>query len=313
VTVVRSFPSSATSQNSPPPNRTARPLCRPKRLRASRQQAPRRRTQRSGHFPQNSNGNAGLAALNFPDVPHGDTSLMGQRFLRQTALNAQRPHVPRDHILPFAHNLDGAASRWEGLGTIVPILQTDLLGGCMRVATLVGVAIVGFIIYNAVSAPTEDNAGSSAVENTTVASDAGPKSKWGYSDVNDELHGSFRMAILQSDDTTRFDADILPGWLNISLYEGGRPVLDTGTKSGYFSCAGEGDRIYAKFDDGPVETYACEVRGDDPRRAEIIDAAKFIDHISRSQKLILEPAFISNGRKRFTFTTGGLEFSIASR
>lgn len=136
---------------------------------------------------------------------------------------------------------------------------------------------------------------------------AAPETKWGYGGGADELHGQRAYAIIQSDDSERFKGSVRSSRLTVTLVKAGNQptVAFQMTKGGTFLC-GDGD-ITVKFDDAVPETLTCHSSGAMNGVVFLDYPGAFIERISASKRMVIEPAYVVDGRKRFHFTTVGLK------
>ncbi len=141
---------------------------------------------------------------------------------------------------------------------------------------------------------------------TSPTPTATPDAKWGYGGGTDELHGQRAYAIIQSDDSERFKGSVRSSRLTVTLAEvGDQPtVAFQMTKGGTFLC-GDGD-ITVKFDDTAPEALTCHSSGSMNGIVFLDYPSAFIERISTSKRMVIEPTYVADGRKRFHFETAGL-------
>jgi len=135
---------------------------------------------------------------------------------------------------------------------------------------------------------------------------ATPETKWGYGGGTDELHGQRAYAIIQSDDSERFKGSVRSSRLTVTLAKGGdQPtVAFQMTKGGTFLC-GDGD-ITVRFDDATPEVLTCHSSGAMNGVVFLDYPVAFIERVSASKQMVIEPTYVADGRKRFHFETAGL-------
>ncbi len=198
------------------------------------------------------------------------------------------------------------------------------IGGLKR-AHFAIVAVVAFVLVGVTAPDVKQSAGEtksassapSATQpgNATAAAakvEAAPV-KWAYSEDKDEMRGdTTRYAVLDSDNQIdlEFPYGEVRGHVTVRhRKQDGLNVMFSVDK-GQILCNNFTDtHISAKFDDKPIQRFACTGTSDgSSETAFITDEARFLKQLRTATRTIVEAEFYQQGRQQFTFETRGLEW-----
>lgn len=156
------------------------------------------------------------------------------------------------------------------------------------------------------------------VDSTSDASasneSAEPKSKWNYSETEDEMTGKTSyFASLESDNYVQFDFPYNNSLIYLTLNVRKSPRYGTDVyitiPEGQFMSSYNGTTISVRFDDGKVLKYNCSEPDDNSTTTLFInDAKSFIKKLKASEECRISASFFQEGSPTFTFQTAGFEW-----
>lgn len=140
-----------------------------------------------------------------------------------------------------------------------------------------------------------------------------PASKWQYSTDIDQMRGTkTRYASLESENEQAFGFPYDGGKATLILRQRPSDGLNIllEIKAQFLCNQFSNETVAAKFDDNKIETYSCAEPNDASTGVLFIEgASRFLSHLRRSKKLILEAPFYQAGRRQMEFDVRGLNWT----
>ena len=137
-------------------------------------------------------------------------------------------------------------------------------------------------------------------------------SNWHYHVTPDEMRGTtIKSAFLAADNELQFDFPYAGGsTVTIMLRDtAGHDDVALVLDKGQFVCNPFGGTVPAKFDDGPIEKFACNSTSDGSSTVMFLHPpSRFISRLRSSRRLIIEPEFFQAGTLQVTFNITGLKW-----
>jgi len=145
------------------------------------------------------------------------------------------------------------------------------------------------------------------------ADTAAPQASWTYSRDTDQMRGTVtNYAMLQSTNQLQFDFPYNGGSTGAITLRKKAKSLDVmlAIEHGQFMCHSfTNGTVAVKFDDGPVQHYACGEPSDGTSNVIFIEGPRhFVTALKRSHRLIVEAEFFQEGNRQLTFKTAGLKW-----
>lgn len=187
-------------------------------------------------------------------------------------------------------------------------------------AAFVSLILVGFtapspdsVPSKAANAAAEPSTAASASNNGEAKATAGPEGKWSYSEQKDEMRGAVtRFAELDAENTIQLDfpyGEQRGRMLVRQSPQFGFDIL-VGVPSGQIMCHSfSNSRINVKFDDGPIERFACTDASDGTNNMVFVRNARgFLAKLKKSERVVIEAEFFQNGMQQMVFETANLKW-----
>lgn len=130
---------------------------------------------------------------------------------------------------------------------------------------------------------------------------------WEYNQSKDKMRNSTNFyARIASKNSIKFDLLCTPLYINLQKSAASGDGVYLSVQNGQFDCNAYDCRVWAKFDDGPVQTLV----GEEMRSGNIkLQSYKsFVNGMKKAERLTLEVVFYKRGREQFTFDVSGLEW-----
>jgi len=198
--------------------------------------------------------------------------------------------------------------------------------GYSLLARVVGFGWLGLIVLailgssgggssNPQSAKTPAVTSSGSETATTVSEPVAPaasKSKWTYSESVDEMRGTkTRLATLESTNELKFGFPYDGGTTQLMLrqrpQDGLNVILEV---KGQFVCNSfSDDKITAKFDDGPIQSFGCAEPSSGGTGTLFVKSEKrFLESLKKAKTLTIEAEFYEAGPRQISFDVAGLNW-----
>lgn len=187
-------------------------------------------------------------------------------------------------------------------------------------AAFIAFVMIGVFAEPAIKAPSaaeaaKSNAGTPAEtpSSATTGDIEDQEGEWSYSSEKDQMRGEeTRYAELQATNTISLDFPYGEQRGRILVRQSPKFGFDilVGVPSGQIMChAYSNAHVNVKFDDGPIERYACSDASDGTSNMVFIQGAKgFLAKLKKSRKAIIEAEFFQNGMQQMTFKTANLKW-----
>lgn len=203
-----------------------------------------------------------------------------------------------------------------------------LKSGYSTLARIAGFGWLALVLLIAFANSNHTNPATTAVSSqskstTTVATDSGSQSplaaaptksasKWSYSEDVDQMRGSkTRYASVTSENELSFGFPYKGGRATLTLRrrpeDGLNVILDV---KGQFLCSSfRNNTVAVKFDDGPIQRFAC-LEPSDARTGEIFinSENRFVAKLRKARTVIIEAEFYQEGRRQMQFDVAGLDW-----
>lgn len=181
--------------------------------------------------------------------------------------------------------------------------QPNSFGPAIAMGVLVGILFGVVAVMNSCS-------------HTASSSTVGPAtdqaaSNWSYSATVDELHGPKQFASVLSDNQQGFGGATDGSLLHMAVEarpDGSHSIGFTvqGGGGATFSCGGNTD-FTIKIDDGTPAVYSCHGSEGMTGVAYMDDPEGLLAALRTSKRMLVEPLFVVDGTRQFTFATAGLK------
>lgn len=191
------------------------------------------------------------------------------------------------------------------------------LGAFLGIGLLIGA--IGLIFNGpskslASNAPKKDSVHANN-DSITTAPATGPTdtpSSWTYSDEGDKMTSKKNYyATVDANEALDlkppYDG---PNTASVTVrYKGGNNVYLSVTKGQFLANAVDGQPIKVRFDSAKAETYDCQAANDGSSNVIFISSAsKFIAHLKKAKKLLIEAEMYDNGTQEMEFNIDGLKW-----
>lgn len=143
--------------------------------------------------------------------------------------------------------------------------------------------------------------------------EAEPVGKWTYREQKDEMRGAAtRFAELNAENTIQLDFPYGEQRGQILVRKSPQFGLDVlvGVPSGQIMCHSfANSRINVKFDDGPIERFACTDASDGTSNMVFVKStSSFLAKLKKSKRVVVEAEFFQNGMQQMVFETVNLKW-----
>lgn len=144
-----------------------------------------------------------------------------------------------------------------------------------------------------------------------------PQTGWSYSEKKDEMRGNTaRFARLSARDQIHLDFPYGASTPELALRQDPKYGFDIYlSANGQFLCRSwDDDTISVKFDDGPIESWACADAESGSSDIIFITAAeRFLAKLRKAKRVVIEADMYQAGRQQMSFDVAGLEWGTGKK